>query len=137
MTEGASHHFSGGDEVSDMCSSCAVHRLCLLHVQCWDSGACCICEHMSCKQLYTHLVGILSAACAAQSQADVDMLPSNAKLTRMPAICYWGMLGTLLTSGAIPEATMRSFAYIVVASSFARGPFQPVALQVWSDRSSY
>ena len=72
----------------------------------------------------------LTGLLAAQAQADMDALPSNAKLTRMPAICYWGMLGTLLTSGAIPEATLMGFAHIVVASSFARGPFQPVSLQV-------
>ena len=60
----------------------------------------------------------------------MELLPSNAKLTRMPAICFWGMLGTLLTSGAIPEPQLKAFAHIVVVSSFVRGPFQPVALQV-------
>ena len=65
-----------------------------------------------------------------QAQGDVDRLPSNARLIRMPAICFWGMLGTLFESGALSQDLLRSFTYITVASSFMRGPFLPVALQV-------
>ena len=64
-----------------------------------------------------------------QAQQVVARLPSNARLIRMPAICFWGMLGTLLESGAISQALLQSFTNIVVASSFVRGPFLPVPLQ--------
>ena len=67
---------------------------------------------------------------APQAQKDVSRLPGNARLIRMPAICFWGMLGTLLESGAISQSLLQSFTHIVVASSFVRGPFLPVQLQV-------